>query len=71
MKETILLTTTVPTESLILSTINVGTKDAAVSGVFKYSPDVLKGWLDVPMEGDEWDKSLWEYKLILEGSGET
>lgn len=71
MKETILLTTTVPTESLILSSINVGRKDATVSGAFKYSPEVLKGWLDVPIEGDELEKSLWEYKLILEGSGET
>ncbi|AGV14647.1 hypothetical protein, variant [Cryptococcus neoformans var. grubii H99] len=71
MKETILLTTTVPTESLILSAINVSGKDVTVTGAFKYSPDVLKGWLDVPIEGDELDKSLWGYKLILEGSGET
>lgn len=71
MKETILLTTTVPAESLILSAINVSGKDVTVTGAFKYSPDVLKGWLDVPIEGDELDKSLWGYKLILEGSGET
>lgn len=70
MKEIIFFIIIVFIEFLIFFVINVGGKDVVVFGVFKYSFDMLKGWLDVLIEGDELDKSLWEYKFIFEGFSE-
>ncbi|KAK8847589.1 hypothetical protein IAR55_005448 [Kwoniella newhampshirensis] len=55
--------------SLMFCTAVAG-KSGVIAG-FKYRPEALEGWLDVPEEGDSNARSLWTHRLILEDSDRT
>ncbi|ODO07838.1 hypothetical protein I350_03417 [Cryptococcus amylolentus CBS 6273] len=61
-----------PTEPIIFtSSIAPDAKELLVSGGFKYTPEALGAWLNLPQEGDGSERTLWDYRLVLSGRGET
>ncbi|WWD21679.1 hypothetical protein CI109_106165 [Kwoniella shandongensis] len=49
---------------------DVSSKKGVIAG-FKYAPEALEDWLEIPEEGDSIARSLWSHQLVLEDSDRT